>query len=120
VLIARAAHDKTAHSLEKARHRLEQLAPNTSRKAAALVAADQFRATARGEVKHAEARHAATARAVLAAERTFDAARRAVEAALRAKEAAEAFKKAEAVKKERVHSRREQTANDDRWRPKTR
>ena len=113
----RLARDRAASAHAGLRERLLRLHAASARTAGALGLRDSYRAQLRAQLDGASARVEATARALGEAGRALDDAQRQVEQALRAREAAEAQRDAEDKAEARRRERRDQAANDDRWRP---
>ena len=114
---ARALRDQALAKQAAIGERMQKLQAMAARTAGQLGRHDRYRAELRALLDGAAERVAASERALRESANMIPTAQGLVERALRAREAAEAQRDADDKAEARKRERRDQAANDDRWRP---
>jgi hypothetical protein len=114
---AKGARDQAVSAQQALAARMRELHVAQARTAGRLGQRDVYRARLRSQLDAAGERVHLTARTLREATNALTDAQKRVELALRAREAAEAQRAADDKAEARKRERRDQAANDDRWRP---
>jgi hypothetical protein len=114
---ARVVRDQALAKQATIGERMQKLQAMAARTAGQLGRRDQYRAELKALLEGAAERVGASERALRESTNVISTAQEVVERALRAREAAQAQRDADDKAEARKRERRDQAANDDRWRP---